>query len=45
MKLNIKQIIIIVCIILILLTLKINIKDNTITIQFGLWQYIKDLLR
>lgn len=38
------KIIIIICLMVILLTLRIKKNDNTITIQFGLWQLIKDYL-
>lgn len=38
------KIIIVICLIIILLTLRIKRDNNTITIQFGLWQLIKDYL-
>lgn len=38
------KIIIVICLIIILLTLRIKRDNYTITIQFGLWQLIKDYL-
>ena len=38
------KIIMVICLIVILLTLRIKRDDNTITIQFGIWQLIKDFL-
>ena len=39
-----EKIIIVTCLILIIATLRIKKCDNGITIQFGLWQLIKDFL-
>ena len=38
------KIIIVICLIIILLTLKIRKNDDTITVQFGIWQLVKDYL-
>lgn len=38
------KIIIVICLIIILLTLRIRKNDDTITVQFGIWQLVKDYL-
>ena len=38
------KIITVICLIIILLTLRIRIVDDTITVQFGIWQLVKDYL-
>ena len=38
------KIIIVIYLIIILLTLRIRINDDTITVQFGIWQLVKDYL-
>lgn len=40
-----KKTIIILALIVIVLTLRVKRTDNTVTIQFGLWQLIKDYLK
>ena len=38
------KIITVICLIIILLTLRIRKVDGTITVQFGIWQLVKDYL-
>lgn len=38
------KIIAVICLIIILLTLRIRKVDDTITVQFGIWQLVKDYL-
>lgn len=38
------KIIIVICLIVILLTLRIRKNDDSITVQFGIWQLVKDYL-
>ncbi|MBC5624731.1 hypothetical protein H8S10_04585 [Clostridium sp. NSJ-49] len=38
------KIITVICLIIILLTLRIRKVDDTITVQFGIWQLVKDYL-
>lgn len=38
------KIISVICLIIILLTLRIRKVDDTITVQFGIWQLVKDYL-
>ncbi|WP_346893557.1 hypothetical protein [Clostridium sp. UBA871] len=41
---NIKRSIVIVCIIIILLTIRVKRGDGNIVIQFGVWQLLKDVI-
>jgi hypothetical protein len=43
-RVNIKRNIVIVCIIIILLTIRVKRDDGNIVIQFGVWQLLKDVI-
>jgi len=43
-RVNIKRSIVIVCIIIILLTIRVKRGDGNIVIQFGVWQLLKDVI-
>jgi len=43
-RVNIKRSIVIVCIIIILLTIRVKRDNGNIIIQFGVWQLVKEFL-